>query len=204
MRENPRLAGSIWGAAGALLVLAVAVRQRAQRAGRVLRYDFLPKPVHYVQLTMHTSIYVYWGWYWREVYHYAPLIVAQIVFVYVLDMLVCWWRRDTWILGFGPFPIVFSTNLFLWFRDDWFYLQFLMIATGGPLQGVPHLGARRTAHAHLQPVGHRAGDLFGRDCWPPTARRSPGRKRSRSAWGGRRTSISGSSRSGWWCSRCSR
>jgi hypothetical protein len=42
---------------------------------------------------MHTSIYLYWGWYWREVYHYAPLIVAQIVFVYVLDMLVCWSRR---------------------------------------------------------------------------------------------------------------
>ena len=79
---------------------------------------------------MHTSIYLYWGWYWREVYHYAPLIVAQIVFVYVLDMLVCWWRRDKWILGFGPFPIVLSTNLFLWFKDDWFFLQFLLVSTG--------------------------------------------------------------------------
>ena len=79
---------------------------------------------------MHTSIYLYWGWYWREVYHYAPLIVAQIVFVYVLDMLVCWSRRDQWILGFGPFPIVLSTNLFLWFKDDWFFLQFLLVSTG--------------------------------------------------------------------------
>jgi hypothetical protein len=129
VRENPRLAGSVWGAAGALILLLFVVRHRAARAGRVLRYEFSPKPVHYVQLTMHASIYLYWGWYWREVYHYAPLILAQIVFFYVLDMLVCWWRRDKWILGFGPFPIVFSTNLFLWFRDDWFYLQFLMIAT---------------------------------------------------------------------------
>jgi Sel1 repeat len=128
VRENPRLAGSIWGAVGALLVLAIAVRQRAARAGRVLRYEFLPRPVHYVQMAMHTSIYVYWGWYWREVYHYAPLIVAQIAFFYALDMLVSWWRSDRWILGFGGFPIVLSTNLFLWFRDDWFYLQFLMIA----------------------------------------------------------------------------
>jgi hypothetical protein len=128
VRENARLAGSIWGAVVVLLTLAAAVRQRAQRAGRVLRYEFLPKPVHYVQMAMHTSIYVYWGWYWREVYHYAPLIVAQIAFFYALDMLVCWWRSDRWILGFGPFPIVFSTNLFLWFHDDWFYLQFLMIA----------------------------------------------------------------------------
>jgi len=127
---NPRLAGSIWAAAAALLVLLVLVRHRAARAGRVLTYTVVPKPVHYVQLTMHTSIYLYWGWYWREVYHYAPLIVAQIVFVYVLDMLVCWSRRDQWILGFGPFPIVLSTNLFLWFKDDWFFLQFLLVSTG--------------------------------------------------------------------------
>ncbi len=79
---------------------------------------------------MHTCVYTYWGWYWREVYHFIPLILAQIVFAYALDMLVCWSRRDKWILGFGPFPIILSTNLFLWFRDDWFYLQFLMIAAG--------------------------------------------------------------------------
>jgi hypothetical protein len=58
------------------------------------------------------------------------MILAQIIFVYALDMLVCWWRRDKWILGFGPLPIILSTNLFLWFRDDWFFLQFLMVATG--------------------------------------------------------------------------
>ena len=27
-------------------------------------------------------------------------------------------------------PIIFSTNLFLWFKPDWFYLQFLMVALG--------------------------------------------------------------------------
>ena len=45
-------------------------------------------------------------------------------------MLLAWSRRDTYTLGFGPFPIIFSTNLFLWFKADWFYLQFLMIAVG--------------------------------------------------------------------------
>ena len=34
------------------------------------------------------------------------------------------------MLGFGPFPIIFSINLFLWFKDDWFYLQFAMVALG--------------------------------------------------------------------------
>jgi hypothetical protein len=60
VNANPRLAGSIWAAAAALLVLLVLVRHRAARAGRVLSYTVVPKPVHYVQLTMHTSIYLYW------------------------------------------------------------------------------------------------------------------------------------------------
>jgi len=130
IHANPRLMWSVLGAAGTLLVSLFFLRRHVVRAGRDLRYEFLPKPVHYVQLTMHTCIYSYWGWYWREVYHQVPLILAQIVFVYALDMLVCWWRRDRWILGFGPFPIVLSTNLFLWFKPDWYFLQFLMLATG--------------------------------------------------------------------------
>ena len=130
VRANPRLAASFWGATAGLLLFLLALRRQVARAGRVLRYEFVPRPVHYVQLAMHTSIYVAWGWYWRQVYHYAPLIIAQILFVYVFDMLVCWSRRDKWILGFGPFPIVLSTNLFLWFKDDWFFLQFLLVATG--------------------------------------------------------------------------
>ena len=127
---NPRLAASFWGATGALLLFLVILRYRVKRSGRILRYEIQPKPVHYVQMAMHTSIYLYWGWYWREVYHYAPLIVAQIVFVYVLDMLVCWSRRDKGFLVSVRFRIVLSTNLFLWFRDDWFFLQFVLVATG--------------------------------------------------------------------------
>ena len=29
--------------------------------------------------------------------------------------------------GLGAFPVVLSTNLFLWFKDDYYYLQFLML-----------------------------------------------------------------------------
>ena len=45
-------------------------------------------------------------------------------------MLLSWSRQPKHTLGFGPFPIIFSINLFLWFKDDWFYLQFLMVALG--------------------------------------------------------------------------
>ncbi len=79
---------------------------------------------------MQACVYAYWGWYWPEVYDHIPLIAAQLAFAYALDMLVVWLRRDTWVLGFGPFPIIFSTNLFMWFRDDWFFLQLAMVATG--------------------------------------------------------------------------
>src|SRR5579863_2252489 len=129
-RLVPRLQWSILTAAASLLVFLSVLAWRVWKTGRALQYEFLPRPVHYVQLTMHSCIYAYWGWYWRQVYHEIPLIIAQLVFVYVLDMLICWSRRDKWILGFGPFPIVLSTNLFLWFKPEWFYLQFLMLATG--------------------------------------------------------------------------
>jgi TPR repeat protein len=128
--DNPRLANTFCATSGALLVFLLFVRQRAIRAARTLRYEFLAVKSHYVQLCMHTCLYAYWGWYWREVYDHIPLFLAQIVFAYAFDMLLCWARRDKWILGFGPIPIILSTNLFLWFRDDWFYLQFLMIAIG--------------------------------------------------------------------------
>ena len=66
--------------------------------------------------------------YWRPVHDAAYLFAAQIIFAYAFDMLLTWSRRDVYTLGFGPFPIVLSMNLFLWFRQDWFFWQFLMIA----------------------------------------------------------------------------
>jgi hypothetical protein len=127
---NPRLQASFWGATAGLLILLVLLRRRLAAAGRAPYYEVKAVAVHWVQPLMQGAIYVYWGMYWPEVFRFAPLIAAQIVFAYALDMMVCWWRRDKWILGFGPLPIILSTNLFLWFLDDWFFLQFLMVATG--------------------------------------------------------------------------
>jgi hypothetical protein len=121
---------SFVGAVVVLLALVAILRFRVKHAHRVLQYEVNARPVHYVQLLMHSSIYAYWGWYWRPVYHFVPMIVAQLAFAYALDMLVCWFRRDKWILGFGPFPIILSTNLFLWFKDDYFFLQFALVTVG--------------------------------------------------------------------------
>ena len=128
VNANTNLTASFLIVAGVLSAGIFALWRSVVRTGRTLTYEFVPRRVHWVQMIMHSCVYAYWGWYWREVYHELPLIAAQIVFLYVLDMLVCWWRRDDWILGFGPIPIILSMNLFLWFRDDWFYLQFAMVA----------------------------------------------------------------------------
>jgi len=88
-----------------------------------------PLKPHYVQAGVQICIYAYWGWYWRNVYAEAPLILAQILFLYVFDGLLTWSRGRAWRLGFGPLPVILSTNLFIWFRDDWFLLQFAMVAS---------------------------------------------------------------------------
>ena len=128
VRTNPSLLVTFWIAVGSLIVMLLLLRYRVSHKGRVLTYEFAPKKVHYIQLMMQGCVYAYWGWYWREVYRYVPLLVSQIIFAYALDMLLSWWRRGKWVVGLGPFPIVLSTNLFLWFTDEWFFLQFLMIA----------------------------------------------------------------------------
>jgi hypothetical protein len=97
---------------------------------RHLTFEFQPRAQHYLQASMQGIVLGYWGWYWRPVYEAIPLIAAQLAFAYAFDMLLTWSRRDNYTLGFGPFPVIFSINLFLWFRPEWFFLQFSMIAVG--------------------------------------------------------------------------
>ena len=70
------------------------------------------------------------AFYGPPVYDAAPLIVGQLVFAFGFDLLLGWSRRDAHRLGFGPVPVIFSINLFLWFTDDWFHFQFLLVAIG--------------------------------------------------------------------------
>ena len=127
---NPILSRSFWGAALALLAWQVVLFAGVRRADAGRSLQTVLRPQHYLQATVQVAVFAYWGYYWRPVYDHAWLLVAQLAFAYAFDMLLAWSRRDSYVLGFGPFPIIFSTNLFLWFRDDWFYLQFLMIAVG--------------------------------------------------------------------------
>jgi tetratricopeptide (TPR) repeat protein len=130
VRHNPHLRWSFWGAGAGLLAWNAGMLAIARGRGRTFAVEVVLREQHYLQAGAQISILLYWGWYWRQVYDAAPLIAGQLAFAYAFDALLVWSRRDTYTLGFGPFPIIFSTNLFLWFKPDWFYLQFLMVAVG--------------------------------------------------------------------------
>ena len=130
VRQNTPLTWTFAGASAALLTWNAVLLASAVRSGRTLSVAIVLRKQHYLQACIQGSLLVYWGWYWRQVYDSAHLIAAQLLFAYAFDMLLSWSRRDVYALGFGPFPVVFSMNLFLWFRPDWFYFQFLMVAFG--------------------------------------------------------------------------
>lgn len=116
----------VWGTAALAAIGALWLRDR--RAGRRLEIEPHVRTPHWVQLGMHTSVFVYWGLYWDAVAAQAPLIVAQVAFAYLCELCVSWRRYGRWRLGFGPWPVVGSTNLFLWWQDPYFAAQFGMIA----------------------------------------------------------------------------
>ncbi len=129
VQQNPTLTWSFWLTAIVLLVWQAWLRQHLEGAAP-RRFDVVLRKQHWIQAILHTSVFIYWGTYWAPVADHFWLLVGQLLFCYVFDMLLAWSRRERYTLGFGPFPILFSTNLFLWFHDDWFYLQFLMLGVG--------------------------------------------------------------------------
>ena len=129
LQQRPTVRASVVGAALFLLAwsgLLFGVLRRRQQVA----LEIVLRRQHYLQACLQGTLILYWGYYWREVYHAAPLIAAQILFAYGFDSLLSWTHRRTFALGFGPFPIIFSITLFFWFKDDWFYLQFAMVALG--------------------------------------------------------------------------
>ncbi|MCA9527861.1 MAG: SEL1-like repeat protein [Myxococcales bacterium] len=113
---------------GSAVVAAVWLGLLVRRRGASLSAQIVIRRPHWVQTIAHSSIYFYWGQYVDVVYQQVPLILSQVVFAYVLDLLVAWTRGRKWQIGFGPIPIIGSTNLFLWFHADVFYLQLAMVA----------------------------------------------------------------------------
>ena len=54
---------------------------------------------HYVQMLVQGSVFAYWGWYWPPVYDYVPLILSQVLFAYLMELAVCWFKYGKWRIG---------------------------------------------------------------------------------------------------------
>lgn len=95
-----------------------------------VKYKIEPlfRSTHYVQGLLQGLIYVYLALYWDAIGMIAPLLLAQALFGYLFEILLAWSRGRTARLGFGIAPVILSTNLFLWFKEDYFYYQILMVA----------------------------------------------------------------------------
>ena len=131
LQTTPVLTWSFWGAGTVLILWNLLLFLRFSGNGRRPRIAAVaPRPQHYIQTFCHSCVYAYWGYYWPPVYDFFPLLAGQLLFAYAFDILLAWSRGEDYQFGWGPFPIVFSTNLFLWFKDDFFYWQFVLIALG--------------------------------------------------------------------------
>lgn len=113
----------VWIAAGLGfgLVLLLAAR-------RPLTVEISIRRQHYMQGITQLGVFAAWASFWDPVVGFVPLIAIQLAFAYQMDALVAWWRREPWRVGFGPVPVIFSINLFMWFRDEVFGLQLGMVA----------------------------------------------------------------------------
>lgn len=129
-RQNPALVRTLLATGGALLLWSAGLYVSARRTKRTLALEIAPRRQHWLQACAQGTVLLYWGWHAPIVYAFLPFVVAQLIFAYAFDSLLMWSRRKTFSFGFGPFPIIFSINLFLWFRLEWFHWQFAMIALG--------------------------------------------------------------------------
>jgi hypothetical protein len=95
-------------------VVIVALAMALWRRGRI-QFDL--RKAHVVQALVHSSIFAYWSIYWPGVGQQLPMILLMIVMAFAADAACCFAKFGSWRLGFGPLPVVFSTNLFVWL--DW-------------------------------------------------------------------------------------
>ncbi len=139
------LSGCAWAiglALALLLLLGLGGWARGQRPSARLNVQ----RTHYLPATLQVVLFSYWALYWVDVRDHLPLVAAHLVFSYLFDGALAWARGRPWLIGLGPLPITFSTNLFVWFHGADAWLAFVVLAIG--------LGAKAFAH-HRREHGGR-------------------------------------------------
>jgi hypothetical protein len=123
MDARPGLRQAVWIAAALSLGLViVSSRRHALDVATAIR-----RP-HWMQALTQLGVYVFWSLHWEPVAGFALAILVQLAFAFQMDALMAWWHGKPWRVGFGPLPVVLSINLFMWFRDEHFVWQLVMVA----------------------------------------------------------------------------
>lgn len=129
-RAHPVLFPTFVGAGAFIVAWAFWLYQGVVEEERTLRCQVTVRTPHWIQTCAQGALLLYWAWHVPPVLGNLPFLFGQLMFAYGLDVLLQWSRRDRYELGFGPIPIILSINFFLWFKPDWYYAQFFIIALG--------------------------------------------------------------------------
>ncbi len=86
------------------------------------------KFTHVLPAMIQGIVFGYWASYWPEAFQQLLVIGVQLAVAYAFEFLLMWTLRRPYTLGLGPFPIVFSANLFVWFAPGELLLGTLVIA----------------------------------------------------------------------------
>src|SRR4030095_4779317 len=88
IRQNPKIFWTFVGVSLLLLVWNLVLGWMAAKSNRTLTKQTVLLRQHYLQACIQGSLFLYWGWYWPQVYVVAHLILAQLLFAYAFDMLL--------------------------------------------------------------------------------------------------------------------
>lgn len=119
---------SIVTASGLLALSILALWLYKSRVGARWSFPLHLNRNHVVQALTQGAVYVYLSLHSPWVGRYLPLILYQLAFAFVFEMLLSLAKYRCFRVGFSVFPVVLSINLFIWFRPGYFYLQILMVA----------------------------------------------------------------------------
>lgn len=108
-------AGATAGFVGGLFAVWLGLLGVGHLRGRTLEIASGVRLNHVLPAALQVVLYLYWAAWVAPVRDRFTFILAQLAYAYVLEAALSWTLRRRWEVTLGMFPIVFASNLFVWF-----------------------------------------------------------------------------------------
>ncbi len=127
-----------------------------------------PNP-HLLPAVIQVVLFVYWSLYWPAVREHAVSMGLQLAMAIALDAALSFARYGSWRIGVAPFPVVLSSNLFVWLDPNGvviclvvaFVTKTFLVRNGRPMMNPSAVGlAVAGVVSYLVPDFVRVGGLF--------------------------------------------